>query len=247
MSTLTSVQRVDGPEQSQYLKVMRNDLSNYHDSIQSIIDLYEKTGPAYDTDLSWEVPLSAFINFRDALCHYATACHHGEAMQLLQDQNAIEEHLHRAVKDIAVNYLQVLGSRLVAVYQYKPCDVEILPESIPPIDSSTSVAEIVHTLFAEERWDDIPLFLHYFYKKHLFVHKGVLQQWIHIIRNFDLKTRNSSLKIRKPFRANERSGPLVDFFEITKKCETELKDVNLYDTVYFFGEYFIDEAEDLIV
>ncbi len=245
MNTLTSVKRVDAREQIQYLKVMHNYLSNYHEAIQSIINLYQKSGPVYDGyDASWSVPLSAFVNFRDALCHYAAACHHEEAIQLLQDQNAIEEHLHRAVKDIAVNYLQVLGSRLSAVYQYKLCNEEMLPEGIPHVNSSTDVEKVVHTLFDEERFDDIPPFLHYFYVNFLSVNKGVLQKCIHKIRNFDLKTRKSSLIIRKPFKVDDPDGPLVDFFKITKDCEVELKKFNLYDTVYFFGEFFMDEIDE---
>jgi len=248
LSTLPAVIRVSEQERLKYLQMMRRSLSVYHEAIKTLISVYK----AMDVEIAdhlmvWPIPPSTYINFRDALCHYAAACHHEEAFQLLQERNAMEEHLHRATKDLAVHYLQSLGHRLEAVFSYEeqPED-SIPPDGIGNITADCDLCDIVGRLSQEDREDDekiqrVKSFLRYYFVRFHKGHRELLQKQLHIIRNFDLFKRRDSLKIKRPYCPEE----LEKFHKTVKECQNALSEVNLLTLVAHFGNFFINESDEV--
>lgn len=236
MNALPVVSRMSEQQRLNYLRIMRKSIADQHASISRLIKLYEALDiEKYPLDFGWSVPLSAYSNFRDALCHYAAACHHEEEFQMLQEKNSLEEHLHRATKDLAVHYLQELGRRLENVYLYQPtAENNAFPEGLESVNIDSDILEVIKNLAGEGKWTQIIPFIQAFYVKFLFGEKRTLQKWLHKVRNFDLQTRNASLKIQKPFSGNG----LTAFYDMVNDCIKELQEKHMYDTVICLGECF---------
>lgn len=93
---------------------------------------------------------------------YAVACHHEELIALCQEGNALEEHLHRAVKDMVVNFLQILGERILEVYSYIPTTADTQQLAL---NSGVNFYDYVEDLVAHEDYKVFIQSLHPYYAK----------------------------------------------------------------------------------
>lgn len=224
--------RLEVSQQQLHLSMMRNKLKEYHSMIQRLKECYDAP--------QWGVPLSSYINFRDALCHYAVACHHEELIALRQEGNALEEHLHRAVKDMVVNYLQILGERILEVYSYIPTTED---ERQLNLKDGVNFYDYVESLIACKDYKTLIQSLRQYHVNNYNENHKILQKWLHEVRNFDLSRRDSSLQIKKPFSAKG----LEAFYTLIDDCRKDLEDKGLYQLVFFYGDFFDPEATEFLL
>lgn len=224
--------RLETDQQQVHLSMMRGKLKEYHSMIQRLKKFYDEP--------QWEVPLSPYVNFRDALCHYAVACHHEELIALRQEDNAMEEHLHRAVKDMVVNYLQILGERILEVYSYIPTkeDTQQLE-----LEAGVIFYDYVEELANREEYRAFIQSLHQYYAKNFDENHKILQKWLHKVREFDLVRRDASLRIEKPFSAEG----LETFYTLISSCKRDLENKGLYQLVFLYGDFFDPEATEFLL
>lgn len=196
----------------------------------------------------WKVPLPTYINFRDALCHYSRACHYEEGIQLIQAENAISEHLHRAVKDMATIFLQTLGRRMAALYWYMKKSTGQTTELT--MKDGKTLADMIEELYRSNREDEVCGVLTR-YLKLMRNQRMYLRKHMHTIRNLDLSTRHSSLNIKKPFKAagaasvpmeTDSESALAVFHKSICDCIAAMKQEGLYELVFYFGKYFEQQA-----
>lgn len=232
MQNEQQVIRLEASQQLVCLSAMRGQLKEYHAMIQKLKACYEET--------HWAVPLSSYINFRDALCHYAVACHCEELIKLRQEGNAMEEHLHRAVKDMAVNYLQVLGERIVEVCSYIPTAED---EEKIEWEAGVSFYDYVEKLAEQEDYRAFIQALRWYYARNYAENYKILQKWLHKVRDFDLIRRAASLRIKKPFSAKG----LEDFYNLIADCRDELEKNGLCQLVFQYGDFFDPEETEILL
>lgn len=222
--------RLEVSQQQVHLSMMHGKLKDYHSMIQKLKKCYD--------ELQWGVPLSSYVNFRDALCHYAAACHHEELIALRQESNAMEEHLHRAVKDMVVNYLQILAERILAVYSYIPTTEDTQQLRLKAGDNFYDYLE---DLVERKDYRTFIQSLRQYYAKNYAENRKVLQKWLHNVRQFDLTRRDASLRIEKPFS----SEGLEDFYILIDDCKKNLEAKGIYQLVFLYGDFFDLEATEL--
>lgn len=224
--------RLEAGQQQLHLSMMREQLKEYHSMIQRLKECYDEP--------QWGAPLSSYVNFRDALCHYAVACHCEELIALRQESNAMEEHLHRAVKDMVVNYLQILGERILEVYSYIPTteDAQQLE-----LKDDVNFYEHVEDLIKRKEYKTFVQSLRQYYEKDCDKRRKALQKWLHEVRNFDLIRRDASLRIEKPF---SKEG-LKAFYTLIGDCKKDLEDKGLYQLVFLYGDFFDPEATEFFL
>jgi len=224
--------RLEVSQQQVHLSVMRGKLKEYHSMIQRLKEYYDES--------QWGVPLSSYVNFRDALCHYAAACHREELIALRQEGSAMVEHLHRSVKDMAVNYLQVLGSRILEVYSYIPATEDTHQLKL---EAGVNFYDYVEGLVEQGKYKAFIQSLRQYYAKNCVENRKILQKWLHEVRNFDLIRRDASLRIEKPFSAEG----LEAFYALIDNCKKDLDAKGLYQLVFLYGDFFDQEATQFLL
>lgn len=189
------------------------------DLFQSIrqCDLYlEQLEKRYEK-LGCRLVAPSYFNFRDALFHYEKAYKSQESIQLHCERHAMLEHLHRALKDGCVKYLQLLNERLDLLCRYpdSPERAAQIDKRLTPILEKTGRTKDWLLDFGldfprlEVSLEEVslePYELRTLYEALLVNNLHVLPDWrkklqkvIHDSRNLDVHTRNESMHIRKPF------------------------------------------------
>jgi len=189
------------------------------DLFQSIhqCDLYlDQLEERYDT-LGCPLIAPSYFNFRDALFHYEKAYQSQESIQLHCERHAMLEHLHRALKDGCVRYLQLLNERLNLLYNYpdSPGYKAKVETRLSPVLDKIGLTRDQVLAFGldlpglDEALAAVPLDGYEFrtlYEALLVNNLHALPGWrkklqkvIHASRNLDIHTRNDSMHIRKPF------------------------------------------------
>lgn len=235
MSSYQFVVRAENRVRFEHLREMRQLLRQYYDALSQLVELYSYVWCTVGSETirySWQVPLSAFVNFRDALFHYSAACKREEVIELIEERSKLEEHLHRAVKDTAVFFLQRLGNKLESLWSYSRRDNSTAGSSPVKVDPE-SIKEKFYSLRAAGECEDALVFLHASYADVLRSNKSVLQHWMHEIRNYDLETRDSSMQIQKPFHPDS----LHKFLNTIDECNEKLKANDLFELVYWFADF----------
>lgn len=189
------------------------------DMFQSIqqCGLYLERLEARYENLGCKLVPPSYFNFRDALFHYEKGYKSQESIQLHCERYAMLEHLHRAMKDGCVKYLQLLNQRLDLLYHYQdsPERRALIAAQLPPVLKKIGLTKEqllgfgLDILALDEALEEIALEAHEFrtlYEALLLENlcslpglRKKLQKVIHQSRNLDLHTRNDSMHIRKPF------------------------------------------------
>lgn len=184
-----------------------------------------------------------YFNFRDALFHFEQAFHSQETVQLYCEQNAMLEHLQRAMKDGCVRYIHIISERLEILYKYT-CTQERLRqltnsvhsiaqrEGVNPADIDNLGADIsaVAQFLPNISRDELRIVCEYLFNVTGGTsdsNRKLLQKAFHVMRNFELESRNSSMRIGKPFSITPNKGtkkaPIDSFFET---CNQQLNAIN---------------------
>jgi len=216
-------------------------------------DLYlEKLEKRY-AGLGCQLIAPTYFNFRDALFHYEKAYQSQESIQLHCERHAMLEHLHRALKDGCVKYLQLLNERLELLYHYPDSpehkaqvNVRLTPvlEKIgltkdqvldfgldfPKLDKSLEAVTLEEH---ELRTMYEALLVNNLYP--LPDWRKKLQKVIHTSRNLDVHTRDDSMHIKKPFGTESvqpsEPAPIDDFLDQCDRLISQLKKDELFSCV----------------
>lgn len=195
----------------------------------------------------------SYFNFRDALFHYEKAYQSYESIQLHCERHAMLEHLHRALKDGCVKYLQLLNERLDLLYHYPnfPEHKAKVETYLGPVLDKTGLTKDQVLDFGldfpklEKTLEKVPLKgyeLRVLYEALLVNNLYALPDWrkklqkvIHVSRNLDVHTRNDSMHIRKPFDTGSgrpaEPAPIDRFLEQCDQIVLHLEKDGLFSFV----------------
>lgn len=227
-------------------------LTDIFQSIQQC-DLYLDRLEKRYKDLGCPLIAPSYFNFRDALFHYEKAYKSQESIQLHCERHAMLEHLHRALKDGCVKYLQLLNERLDLLYHYpdSPKDKAQMEEQLLPILKKAALTKKQLLDFGldiqklDKALEKVPLAKHEFrtlYEVLLVNNLYALPDWrkklqkvIHASRNLDVHTRNDSMHIRKPFGTESgrpsEPAPIDTFLDQCDQIISQLEKDGLFSFV----------------
>lgn len=240
---ITEIQRPSTQEEELLLSSMIDTIMRYDSRVRELERKYEK--------LRCTLITPCYFNFRDALFHYEKAYHSQETIQLYCEQNAMQEHLHRAMKDGCVQYIHLICERLDILYQYRctPERLDRLTDRVCAIARSAGVtpgdienvgtdALALAAYLPHIAQEDLQIVYEY-----LFNVKGgtspaqrkLLQKASHVTRNLELDSRSSSMHISKPFSIEPDKvtgkAPFDSFFDDCDRQLSKLHDAKLEDFV----------------
>lgn len=220
---ITEIQKPSSQEEELFLSAMIDTIMLYNSRLSELEQKYEKIRCALISP--------CYFNFRDALFHYEKAYHSQETIQLYCEQNAMQEHLHRAMKDGCVRYIHLISERLYILYQYKctPERLKKLTERVSTIAQNAGVtlddiAQVGTNIFVLAKYlpgatrEELLITYEYIFNEKggtSSTHRKLLQKAFHVMRNLELDSRNSSMHIGKPFfiKPDEKTGKApIDFF-----------------------------------
>lgn len=238
------------------LRYMRQLLKQHYDEISELIKTYSEVSCTINNEVlysgSWQVPLSTFVNFRDALFHYYAAYNHEEVFSLNTERSRLEEHLDRAVKDAVVFFLKQLGNKLESLWKYSLLiDSSERSSDVVAVDTDCIKNEFYSKYKQYKQYEqtvseseltnvqmEIVDFLHNSYANVLRSRKSILQNWMHRIRNYELSTRCSCWKENQEQGQNlSPIDRLKSFQTIVKECNKALEDKKLFEAVYWFADF----------
>lgn len=241
--SITEIQKVSTQEKEFFLSAMIDTIMRYNSRVSELERKYEKL---YCTLIT-----PCYFNFRDALFHYEKAYHSQEIIQLYCEQNAMQEHLHRAMKDGCVQYIHLISEQLDILYQYR-CTSERLNQLTDRVHAIAKSAGVTTEDIEKIGTDAFALadYLPHITQEnlqivyeYLFNVKGgtspaqrkILQKAFHIIRNLELDSRSSSMHISKPFSIEPNKvtekAPFDLFFDDCDRQFSMLQATGLEDFV----------------
>lgn len=206
---LSEIQKPSPEERELFLSDIFQSIQQCDQYLEWIEERYKKLG--------CQLIAPSYFNFRDALFHYEKAYNSQESIQLHCERHAMLEHLHRALKDGCVKYLQLLNERLDLLYHYtdSPGRRARVEEQLTPILEKATLTKDQLLDFGldiprlDKVLERVPLEAYEFrtlYETLLVNNFYALPDWkkkiqkvIHESRNLDVYTRNDSMHIRKPF------------------------------------------------
>ncbi len=240
---ITEIQKPSSHEEELFLSTMIDTLMLYNSRLSELEQKYEKIRCTLITP--------CYFNFRDALLHYEQAYHSQEIIQLYCEQNAMQEHLHRAMKDGCVRYIHLISERLYILYRYRctPERLKKLTERVSAIAQSAGVTlddidRVGTDCFALAKYlprvarEDLLIVYEYIFNVNggtLPAHRKLLQKAFHVMGNLELDSRNSSMHIGKPFfiMPDKTTGkaPIDFFFDICDQQFSMIQSAGLEDFV----------------
>lgn len=241
---ITDVQKPASLEEELFLSSMVDAIMLYNVRLDQLENLYNR--------IECRLIAPCYFNFRDALFHYAKAYESHEIIQLHCEQNAMQEHLHRALKDGCIGYLQLLNERLDILYRYTCSDerLEKLNEHLEIIlhrvgwtrddflDAGKDIRNLNKELDGKISTAEFQLICEVIFNVRFGTpckHKKLLQKTFHALRNLELDSRSGSMHISKPFsiKVNKATGkaPIDLFFETCDNYFVALQKAELEDFI----------------
>lgn len=237
---ITEIQKPSAQEEELLLSAMVDTIMRYNLRVSELERKYQK--------LHCTLIAPCYFNFRDALFHYEKAYHSQETIQLYCEKNAMQEHLHRAMKDGCVQYIHFICERLDILYQYRctPERLDQLTDRVRAIAGSAGVTpeDIEKTgtdVFALASYlphitrEELQIVYEYLFNVKggtLPTQRKVLQRASHVIRNLELDSRSSSMHISKPFSIEPKGtekAPFDSFFDACDRQFSKLQAAGLED------------------
>ena len=216
------------------------DKRKYLDSCQSKLDSYVKDLKLITSlfeELQAEAPLSSYANFRDALFHFLKIRTLGDEVQVLQEIYAMDEHLHRSLKDTVVSLFQRLSVQIeylmrIPVLSREHIMATMHSDSKLLLDSNKNVVSLKRALEKPENKISIEeaskLFLIYFYETFCPNNIQIFRKTIHSIKNECFDIRSVSLSIERVLSSNKNAEFYKDFYF----CVTEeLRSCGMFEYV----------------
>lgn len=242
---LSEIQKPSPEEREQFLTDLLQSIQQCDLYIDRLEERYEKLG--------CHLVAPSYFNFRDALFHYEKAYKSQESIQLHCERHAMLEHLHRALKDGCIKYLQLLNERLDLLYHYpdSPAQRARIEKRLVPILEKAGMTKAQLLGFgldfpgleasleavSFETYELCTLYeallVNNFYAFPDWRKK--LQAAIHESRNLDVHTRNESLHIRKPFGTESgrpaKPAPIDRFLDQCDQLVRQLEGDGLFSFV----------------
>lgn len=196
-------------DKNKYLDLAEKQITQFSKELPEITILFQS--------LCINVPITTYANFRDALFHFLKMRSLGDEIQILQEIYAMEEHLHRSLKDTVISLFQHLTVKLEYLMNIKPFDNNDLyskmnEETKKAIDlyKGKSIEEIEFNQqdVTYNRSDKIEilatimLYRYNRYRNESYVNE--YRKIIHKVKNECLKIRSVSLSIERPI-GNQKS------------------------------------------
>ena len=241
---MTEIQKPTLQEEELFLSAMIDTIMLYDQRLNELEKRYERIHCSLITP--------CYFNFRDALFHYEKAYNSQEIIQLYCEQYTMLEHLHRALKDGCIRYLQLINERLILLYNYE-CTHEHFKQLT---DSAESIASKIEIPLAKIRCigkniielndylpesitvEEYKLICEYLFNVRFGIpctQKKLLQKVFHKLRNLELDSRNSSMRIVKSFSVDvdqmSQRAPIDSFFEECDRQLSVIRDAGLEDFV----------------
>lgn len=251
--SLTDIEKPAAGDEELFLLAMVDTLRRYHERLDQLEKKYKYIGGT--------LIIPCYFNFRDALFHYEKAYNSREVVALHSEQNAMYEHLHRAVKDGCIGFLQIVNQKLDILYQYQ-CDsqrLEKLTECVRAIvvkigvnmdyihKEGENVAKLEKLLHNKVTKEEYRVIYEYVFNARfsgdMVGLKKQLQIIFHTLRNLELDYRSRSMHIVKSFsiEPDEATGkaPVDDFWV---QCDEQIMAIensqfcDFFLTADFFNE-----------
>lgn len=256
--SLTDIQKPAARDEELFLLAMADTLKRYHERLDQLEGKYNYIG------CSLIIP--CYFNFRDALFHYEKAYNSREVIALHSEQNAMHEHLHRAVKDGCIGFLQIVNRKLTILYQYQ-CDSRRLEKLTEHVRAIAAKAGVDMDFIHKEGEDVLKLenLLHDKVTKeeYIFIYEYVfnarfdvdkvglkkqLQTIFHTLRNLELDYRSRAMHIVKSFsiEPDKATGkaPVDDFWMQCDEQITAIENSQFCD--FFLTADFLNEPALLL-
>ena len=226
---LMQVRPISDFDKTAYLVSLMKILDQFVVQLSQVKNLYD--------DVGYVFPLSCYNNFRDALFHYLKITKLDEESKILCEGYALQEHLHRSIKDSIINFLQQLViciENLVHLNKISQEQEEYSRKCLKEYGCS-DCKEILKIL---EKLDDIGVEkeLVTIIIKYMYITKikspetdRALREQMHKIKNYILSIRNESLLIRQPYKSQAK---IDDFFVLYNEIKETLEKYNLYNYVF---------------
>lgn len=232
--SLTDIQKPAAGDEELFLLAMADTLRCYDERLDQLEGKYKYIGGT--------LIIPCYFNFRDALFHYEKAYKSREVVALHSEQNAMHEHLHRAVKDGCIGFLQSVNWKLTILYQYQ-CDperLEKLGDRVRAIavragvemdfihQEGNNISRLESLLHDKVTKEEYRLIYEYVFNVRfggdLTSLKKELQTIFHTLRNLELEYRSRSMHIVKSFsiERDKATGyaPVDDFW---KQCDEQIE------------------------
>lgn len=253
--SLTDIQKPTAEDEELFLMAMADTIISYHERLNQLESKYRYIGGA--------LPVPCYFNFRDALFHYEKAYKSREVIALHSEHNAMHEHLHRAVKDGCICFLQLVNQKLTTLYHYQ-CDsqrLEKLTECVRTIVAKAgvdmdflhkegeNVLKLENLLHGKVTKEEYRFIYEYVFNVRFGGNKAGLKQQLqmifHTLRNLELDYRSRSMHIVKSFsiepdKATGRA-PVDDFW---MQCDEQITTIEKSQFCDFFltADFFNEPA-----
>ena len=200
------------------------DKRKYLDSCQIKLDSFVKdlnliTG--LFEELQAEAPLPSYANFRDALFHFLKIRSLGDEVQVLQEIYAMDEHLHRSLKDTVISLFQRLSVQIEYLMRIPELNREHIVATLATdakllLDSNKDVVSLKRTLENPENKISIEeaskLLLVYFSEASCPNNIHIFRKVIHAIKNECFDIRSVSLSIERVLSSDKNAEFYKDFY-----------------------------------
>lgn len=218
-------------EKSAFLDDVQDKFDNYISQIFLIKNFYETR--------KFRLPIPAYANFRDALFHFSKMNTQGDYIKLVQQDYALEEHLHRSLKDSIITLFYKLTEGIESLMNINKMindgyDIVLDKkenELLKLVSSADNIGDVFEK-YAEQ------------YSKEI-IYKVLLKQYIneirgsidktlrillHKIKNNTLLIRNVSLNIKRPLEDNSQ---IKHYLSLFNECEITLSQLGILEYVYY--------------
>lgn len=234
-------------EKSAYLDEVQDKFDNYISQIFLIKNFYEER--------KFRLPIPAYANFRDALFHFSKMNAQGDYIKLVQQDYALEEHLHRSLKDSIITLFYKLTEGLESLLNINKMindgyDIvldEKENELLKLVSSADYIGEVFEKYAAQYSKETIykVLLKQYINNIHLSIDK-TLREVLHKIKNNTLSIRNVSLNIERPL---EEDSQINYYLLLFSECEMILSKLGILEYVYYAEKlnkiFFLNVIENM--
>lgn len=204
-------------------------------------------------------PIQCRTNLRDAWFHYKKVYERFDSIKVYQEQYAMEEHLVRMIKDAITVLFNVYAYRIENAY-YLLDEKQAVLDVLKSTKSEDCYCKCADIRIDTDHWfdtirerisgeketrtdavvKDVTLCL-FMEQADIDVYRKVLQQCMHIIKNYSLKTRLEGIEIYRPENSDHY---LDDFAEVFGKVKRILENHRIFSVLPQFSSFYTSCSND---
>lgn len=213
-------------------------LNNLQTTFDSFVLNMDKIQETYQTVTLSDLQIFSYSNFRDALFHFSKIDSQSDFIKISQQVYALEEHLHRSLKDSVVYLFYTLTSGIESYLSI----IEILEkfdlnldESEKELYSKIVAYRSIYSVFMDfsNKYSlnsinkCLLLKLKDSYENST---KAILRNILHQAKNKSFNIRNISLKIERPLEDEANLDSYLKFFN---EAYAQLNAIGLMEYIYY--------------